>query len=329
MNQNLNLISKLLNDFNNFVENRSHVFLVVVDEVFPKILDWHFIIWNKEYELLQEKNQIRDAGKYSEILRSLNSTFKKIEIMSLKEGQSFSFFKKFKEHIEKYQFQFIYNESDKKFYYIKSIIPIFYLTLTENINNSTERYDIWKNYFPSQWKVTKENIGNPDNLISSELFHQFLEWTQRRIWESIQQNNHDEILEEISSNLFPSTDPIIWAKILTFVLRPWTNDNRMLSLVSKKTNFGYVGRVFSGFVDSDDNLTNTWAKQQKSRQEDTLKLAIYLFKDHFTKEKLTKFIEDLEKLEFESESNEEIRRKEYLRIFQAMMTIIDSEKLHL
>lgn len=323
MNDNLNTISKLLDDFNSFIENRSNIFLVIFDEVFPKILEWHFSIWKKEYELLVKEDQIREWAVYSELSRSLDSIFKKIEERSLKEDNSFSFFSNLKKHLEKYQQEVVDGKDNKKFYYVSSIIPIFFSSFVENIREAAKRFDIWEHYFPDEWKITKENIEKPDNFVSRELLNNFLTWAQSRLWRT-EEDKYDDVLEEMSSNLFPSVDPILWARILTLVFSPWTDNNRMLSLVTKGTNFGYKGRVFAGFVSAENDMMRTWEQQIKSQEEQTLKLALYLFGDFLTKGTLEKFIKDLDKLKFEEESSEEVRRKQYIRILENMIHIIES-----
>lgn len=53
MNENLKTISKLLSDFYAFLNNRSIIFLTF--RCLPKILEWHFKIWEKEYKYLIKK----------------------------------------------------------------------------------------------------------------------------------------------------------------------------------------------------------------------------------------------------------------------------------
>lgn len=324
MNKNLAIISKLLNDFSNFIDNRSTIFLVVYDEVFPKILEWHFSIWEKQYLLLGEEDKINEWGIYINISQSLNSIFRKIEEKSFKEDFSYHFFSSLKKHLDKHQNKFINKNNGKKYYYTSSIIPIFYSAFVENIKNSSRRYDIWEHYFPREWKITQENLESKDNRISIELLNNFQEWAQNRFLSSEHANQYDEILEEMSSNLFPTVDPILWSKILTLLFRPWADDNRMLSLVSKGTNFGYTGRVYVSSVSSEEDMTSNWAKQMRSQEEATLKLALFLFRNYLTQNNLKKFIRELKNLKLEEGSKEEVRRKQYIQIFESMIHILES-----
>ncbi|GAH76528.1 unnamed protein product, partial [marine sediment metagenome] len=45
----LEITSKLLNDFYNFINKRSIILLVVPENAFPKILEWHFKVWQNKY----------------------------------------------------------------------------------------------------------------------------------------------------------------------------------------------------------------------------------------------------------------------------------------
>lgn len=325
MKENLKVTSKLLGDFSNLVDNRSTFFLAILPEFFPKLLEWHFTIWEKEYELLSKQDKLHEWSNYSEVSRALDSIFKKVMERTLKDGHSFSFFKSFKAHVEKYKEKFVGDESNKKFYYVESVVPIFYSTLTDNIKTSSERHDIWDNYFPPDWKITKDNLEKKENYISRILLDNFIKWARSRFWSSAENDKYDEVLDEMASNLFPSVEPNLWAKLLTLLMRSWTNDNRMKSLVEKGPNFGFVSRIFSGFVESEEKMTNEWHEQMKSQENTTMDLALFLFGQYLTKETLNKFITDLGKLEYDKESKEEVRRKDYISIFGKVISLLESK----
>ncbi len=325
MTEKLKITSKLLEDFNTFVDNRSTIFLAILPEFFPKVLEWHFTIWKKEYELLSKQDKLHEWSSYSEVSRALDSVLKKVMERTLKEGHSFSFFKSLKTHVEKNKEKFVDGEDNKKFYYVESVVPIFYSTLTDNIKTSPERHDIWDHYFPPDWKVTKDNIEKKGNSISRVLLNNFLEWSRSRFWSSSENDKYDEVLDEMASNLFPSVEPILWAKLLTLLMRSWTDDNRMKSLVEKGPNFGFVSRIFSGFVESQEKTTNVWHEQMKSQENATIDLALFLFGQYLTKETLNKFIIDLGKLEYGKESREEVRRKDYISIFGKIISLLESK----
>ena len=326
MTEKLKATSKLLEDFNAFVDNRSTIFLAILPEFFPKILEWHFAIWEKEYTLLSKKDKLTEWGNYNEISRALDSILKKVMERTLKEGHSFSFFKSFKTHIEKYKEKFVAGEGDKKFYYVESVVPIFYLTLVESIKTSPEKHDIWDHYFPPAWKITKENIQKQENYVSRVLLNNFLEWARSRFWDSADKEKYDDVLDEIASNLFPSVEPILWAKLLTLLMRPWGDDDRVKLLVEKGANFGFASRIFSGFVVSEGKMMNEWHDQMSSQENATIELALFLFSQHLTKEHLSNFLTDLNKLEYDKKSKEELRRKDYITIFEKMISLLEPKK---
>jgi len=48
---NLIIASKLLDDFNNFIDKRSAVFLTWSDKMFDRVLEWHFEVWKKNMSI--------------------------------------------------------------------------------------------------------------------------------------------------------------------------------------------------------------------------------------------------------------------------------------
>ena len=320
MKEDLKIASNLLEDFNNFVDNRSTIFLVDRREFFPKLLKWHYSIWEKEDQPSHERNS------YSEISQSLDSILEKVEKRALKEKKHSSlFFKRFVAHVEKYKEKFIEDKENKKFY-VESIIPIFYTTFTENIKTSPEKYNIWNRYFPAVWKITKDNIQKQENYVSRALLKNFLQWAQSRLQCSTEINKFDEVLDEVASNLFPSVDPILWANLLTLLMRPWTDDNRMKSLVEQCPNFGFASIRIVDFYKSEEKTSN---EQMKSQKDLTLELVLSLpnYKHEFTKEKLQRHIDNLKKLKYNEETPEEDRRKYFIAIFEEMISLLEPKKL--
>lgn len=325
--KNLKIISKLLEDFNNFIENRSNIFLVVLPEIFPKILEWHFAIWKKEYILLSQKNKLKEWSGYNEISRALDSVLQKIEERIFKEGHSFSFFKKLEEHAENYKKEFIEGSENRKYYYIKHLMSIFYHSFFEKIYHSPERYDIWGHYFPKEWKITKDKLENKDNIIAAVSLNIFLQWALERIRKTNSEKEIDLNLDEVASGLFPSVDPNLWAKILTLLMRPWANNDRMKSLVEQGLNFGFASRPVVGFSESEEEVLKQLHEQIKSQEDSTLELALFLFKHDLTKEKLQEFIADLKKIKYNEETKEEVRRKNFIAIFEKMISLLEPKNL--
>jgi hypothetical protein len=125
----------------------------------------------------------------------------------------------------------------------------------------------------------------------------------------------DKDLEEISKELFPNVDPITWAKIYTFVVRPWS-DSRVKSVINRGVNFGYAGRVVSGWG---DDFESNFSKIYEAELESTFDLAMYLFGNRvFTKENLNSWIAELQTLEYPEDSDEFKRKQVWSGIFQAL-----------
>lgn len=315
----LKLISNLLNDFLRFVDYRSIFFLTF--NCLPKILEWHFKIWEKKYKYLTKKDKLDKQSSYSEIYGTLDSFLKKIEERAFKEGESFSFFETFKKHAEKYKWQFVESEDkSKKYYYIESLFSIFYQVFFEVIEGSPERYDIWEHYFPREWKITKNNLTSEENVISQISLNNFLDWARKRIWQP--KEDFDRSLDDAVYNLFPEVEPILWARILIFVFS--FRDPK--SAIERPWNFGFIGRIRSYFGYPGNNKEEFRRKMREMRSSaekieinNTFELAYLLFSDQFSKENLEKYISNLKELKYGKESIEEDKRLQLLSTFGEML----------
>jgi len=222
-----------MGDFNNFIDKRSTVFLTWSDKMLDRVLEWHFEVWEKEYEYLDQDKKLDEWSMYNQLSMTLNSIFRQIEIHALKERTSFPFFDKLKKHAEKNK-----QESVSSRFYVESLFDIFYKVFFENIYDAPERFNIWEHYFPREWKITKINFQNKKNIISRISLNIFLDWASHRIWQTNKEN--DFPLDDVSRNLFPDVDPILWAKILIFIFSPYSED-RLRSVIERPWNFGFMG----------------------------------------------------------------------------------------
>lgn len=314
MKDNLIIASKLLGDFNNFIDRRSTVFLTWSGKTLESVLEWHFQLWKKDHEYLIRDKKLDKWNMYSELSRSMDSVFQKIEIRALKEGASYSFFDKLKNHVEKYK-----NELVSSFSYNESLFRTFYKVFFQNIYDAPERFDIWEHYFPGEWKITKSNLQNSENIISKISLNNFWNWASHRIWQTSKEN--DFPLDDVSRNLFPDVDPILWAKILIFIISPYGED-RLRSVIERPWNFGFMGRfkVYSG--PQDDEIE----KMYKKEEINTFDLAYFLFKDQFSKINLESYIKSLEQLSYPKESVEEGKRLRLHSLFTRMLDFVKSIK---
>lgn len=320
--QSFKTISKLLDDFGAFIDNRSITFLVAPGGAFPKILEWHFRIW-KEKTKQKEKSDEHNF-QYIEILMMLDSIFKKIEERALKEMASYPFFETFQKHLDKCKKKFFEDkEKNKQYYsYLRFLFNRFYRVFFEVIEESPEKYEIWEEYFPQEWKVTKNNLINKENIISEISLHNFLHWAQKRILQS--KEEFDKNLDDISQNLFSEVDPSLWARILIFALSSY-GENRVKSIIERPWNFGFVGRMqdfdYVGGNEKEDRekVANMISSEQKEEAKNTFELAYLLFSDQFSKENLENYIADLKELHYEQGSKEEYKRLRLLEIFEEML----------
>ena len=326
MNENLKTLSKLLGDFSGLIDNRSPAFLFIFEEPFSKILNWHFRIWKREYLYLGKQNEPERWSAYDDILRKLDAVFQKIGQHALKDMSSFSFFKKFKKHVEEHKKEVVEIMTDgekRSFSYADYIIGEFYRMLFENAPYSRLEDDIWgEPYFPKEWKVTKENLQDKNNIIAQVSLNNFLFWAQDRIRSSNSDSKTDFDLDNVASNLFPSVSPPLWAKLLTFLMRSW-GDNRMKSLVELGTNFGFASRPMFGVIrgGSEKEFLAQMGENVRAQERSTLELAALLFPHEFRADKLDGYLADLLKLRYDTESMEDGRRKDFISIFQNMKSI--------
>ncbi len=318
MKENLNIALKLLSDFNNFIDARSTFFLMRPDGLFKNILAWHFEIWEKEHEYLIEKNKLDEWSIYSEISRTLDSIFDQIEERILKERASHSFFERLKKHCEKYK-----KESVSHHDYVDSLLSIFYRVFFQNIEHSPERYDIWHHYFPKEWKITKNNLEDDENIISRISLQNFFQWAQERIWQS--KEELDKELNDVSTNLFPEVAPILWAQILIFIFSQYSED-RIRSIVERPWNFGYIGRVRVARFRGENDL-GEFAEEERAEEIKTFELAYILFEKEFSKDNLERYIQSLKNLTYPKESREDRHKERLLDLFSKMLAFVREKEL--
>jgi hypothetical protein len=307
---NLIIASKLLGDFNNFLDNRSSLFLIRMDGMFANILEWHFKLWKNEHEYLGQEGKIEEWGLYGDLSRTLNSIFRQIETRALKERDSFLFIRRLEKHTNEYKKEVVSSR-----YYIESLFRTFYQVLFQNISEAPDRFDIWEHYFPKEWKITLSNLQKSENLVSRISLKNFFEWADGRFLQASKEK--DFSLNDVVNNLFPEVDPILWSRILTFVMSSY-GENRVRSVIERPWNIGFVGRVkiLSGF--QEDELSRSYEIDEIN----TFELAYFLFKKEFTTRNLEDYIKSLEQLSYPQESPEADKRDELLHLFTKMLAFV-------
>ncbi len=301
----LDSLAKYLTNFNEFANKRSFYDWVIFADFFPKLLEWQFTMFQKS----KGENEKKRPLSFFEIERDLSSLMEKFIIIGLRKGTSYLLFEKLREHLGDKEEKYL------NYLFIRSNICRAFF---ENISNSPEGFAIWEHYFPDDWKITKETYENENNLISKIWLRQFLHWFQSRFLEN--KKDFDKDLDEVSRELFPTTEPILWAKILTFLTRPWINDDRMKSLVEQPTNFGKRSRMLLFSCDSMDEVERKSEKIRIEETNNTIELTLLLFGRLFSKEILEKYIKELSELKCEENSKEDLRKKDFLNIFQQILS---------
>jgi len=296
-------IEELLNDFLIFIDKRMIIFLLLNDNVFSKILEWHFKIFKKTED---KTNNI--WVEWIGILRIVDLVIKKIEEKSFDERQSFILFDSLNKHCQ------LHEEKE----YPNYLVNLICLTLFEKSDSSIINYDAWSG-FPESWKITKDNYTNKP--IARASFITFESWLIRRLVGN--EEKLDVRLEMVLNNLFPEVDPITWAKLLIFVYSPYDPSNHIKSIIERPWNFGLIGRVGVGYVGiSEKEMWEEYGKEQKKLSKNAIELALLIFKNNFSKEKLEKYIRELEILKYDDKILAEMKRSELLKVFKEMLDVL-------
>jgi len=309
--QNLNVVYSLLEDFGKFSKNRP-LFILLSEEIFSKILKLHFKIWSNSYKLIVQKKRPKKYLNFDGILRNLDYILKAITKRAIiEEGHyPFSLFKNLKSHINYYRKEAINKHSYMSYFFMNIFCPTFF----ENIADSpfSNRFHIRENYFPKEWKITKENIKN--NPVSQILWDQYIEWARQRIIIK-NKKNFDRKLSEVTFQFFPNVDYYTWAEILTFAVAPYSG-SRIKSAIEREIIFRAITPYMGKPVHEIEKL-------RKEKIKNAIELGYTLLKSQFSKKDLHKYIRELEKLNnvYSQNSFEEAKRKDFLKIFKKMLSL--------
>lgn len=303
----LAVIHILLNDFTNFLKNRSLSFLVHPKGPLHIILQWHFKIKLEVKKQLENERDLDIWPDYESIAQILDGTIKSILETSLMGRESFLCFKTFEEHVK----------GTNDIFYLNHFFDQIYSVIFEKIHETTQRMNIWDVYFPKSWKITKANWQDKENFAAKITMHEFARWAQSRIMSP--KSDYDSKLEDVSRELFPEVDPIDWAAIIIFVVSPYDPHNREKSIIEKRWIFGLIGRFHVGF-----ELDDTQSIAIEERRN-TIELAILIFREEFSKANVERFLTELTNLKYDTESAEESHRLRLLRIFEHMLKNISDK----
>jgi len=324
----LKITSKLLNDFYNFINERSIILLLEPNITFTRILEWHFKTWQNEYiyikKYLDSKDKSTSSFNYREILRVLDSILSNIEERSFKEQEAFSFFIHFKKHAEKYKDELVGNGN--KHYYINYLFDPFYKVFFKNIEkaNFSEMDFIWNQCFPKEWKVSKINlVDKEENKVFSDLsWRCFINWALHRINTAVEEK--DFVLGEVSRNLFPEIDSDLLLELLVFIVLRSGKKNRVKLAIDKPWAFGFVTRSKLYPIETGkEEMKKKMSEDMEREEQGTYELASLLFKEDFSKENIAQYIKEVKELKYPEGSNEENEKNELLDIFNGMLEYLN------
>ncbi|KND50551.1 MAG: hypothetical protein AB198_01755 [Parcubacteria bacterium C7867-003] len=292
-------------------DNRTLHDWIVFGDLFEKVLEWNYV------SFLRHKDHIEGTGIYTSEAYIIQSTLyqliEKLVLSALQKGTMFLFFDGLKKHtIGK-------DENYLKQLFSGPVCRVFF----DNIADSNESHNTWRDqpgqgYFPAEWKIKKETLNDQNNFIARIWLGEFLHWAQSRI-QQLKNKDFDKHLDEVSSGLFPEVDPTTWAQLLTLLIKPWTENSRMKSLVENGTNFGFTIRMSIGDHGSIEDFSKHLQEQIKRDVEATIELITILFPHQFTENKIIGYIQELSILEYTENSIEDLKKKRLIKILQTML----------
>ncbi len=317
MIEDLKLSSKLLGDFQTSLEKRSSFFLAY--KALPVVLDWRFNTWQKEMEFLDPKDESKREtwSEYNQLRIILVGIFEYIQKRIFAEGNItvYGFFDALVKHVEKFKGeQKIVNNINR--YYAKEILPDFYRNFFDEVTKIRDRFNnnIWER-FPYEWLVTLAGIKE-NSIVQKVTLEKFTDLLRNKLWVN-SKNEYDPDLDYLAKKLFPETLPEAWAAILTFVFKPWMNDDRMKGLIEEQLTFGSYGRpyAFSGDI-TDEQLSSMMFESQDQQLNSTVELALILFKSQFTLQSLNQNLEELKNLSYQKHSAQEFARLYFIKLWE-------------
>jgi hypothetical protein len=248
-------------------------------------------------------NRLEHLAEYGFIRRILDKILNDIQDNAMKDKPSINAYAYMKE------IQRIIHNKDEQ--YQEYLLNNFYRSYFDRIKDSPSHFDIWHHYFPNEWKVTRSNITDERNNISSISLNSFLDWAIPRLESSREES--DFALDEAIRELFPDVDPISWATILIFLYTPYEPENRVKSVVESNWTIGKMSRVH--VRSSREEIS----KDTKNERNSVYELASMLFEDVFSLDNLERYIDELRALKCDKGSTQNNHKLRLLYIFTGML----------
>jgi len=317
-------------NFLDFIDNRSKIILTD-KEIYSKFLEWHFMAWEIKYKYSwTDNNNLNFREDHEELLTTIEFIIRKKENYFLigANGKSLFLFKIFKEHLQKHKNDF-FDFADQGISYYNELIffnflkELFTTVTTVSSLPAQEKEIIWEHYFSKDWKVTIDNLKNSSNLLTIISLNYFLEWAQEKILED-EKISLDKELDTISKYLFPDIDSITWDRILIFIFSPFDGKSKVRSAIERTWHFGFTKEEYLNYYKGEKE--ENFLEISNKKIDKSIELALFLFKDYFTGDKLRLYIKDLEKLKYKDFSPEENKRSILLTIFNRMLNFTSQTK---
>ena len=272
-------------------------------EILPKLFEWHQKFWESEQKWLNRENY---KGR---VLKSFSAkhfpTFKKWTASFLNKSYSkddffwnwhyfqqglfpavakallqdghgpYQLFTSFKKHIDEavVKLEKIEDEDNKQRWwnYIMGLFGSFCPMFFDTIDSVPSNYDIWRHYFPADWKVT---IANSKNRVPRVILHEFLEWAQKRIFKE-NSENYDKDLSEVANGIFPNAHHSLFPAFITLLFA-----SEIKYAVQKEPNFSLIntGMPWSGEV-SKEQTQEMFRQQDQSQKKETIDIIFEYFRD--------------------------------------------------
>ena len=331
-----NILPSLLKGLQANIQNRNKNEVLISEEFFPKILEWHFIFWQKRYsKSAKASKDKKETGAYAKLLRPARSSINQIIGYVTKEAltgndddTAYFYFKNLEKHIDKYKAEKI--DGDQRTYFYFKYLPI-HRDILDQISKSKNIDDIWEECFPAEWKVNIPNLK--DHSISKQWLDVFLKWSDSRILALLYTNNEKELdcsLGDILCGLFPDVDPYTWVEILAFVtlekflpsmIGPYSESQgkeiQVKQIIETKLNL-YIPSPSTFIVDDVDDAVMILTQLYGKRFKNTVETAISVFDKIFTIENINNWMDGLNKLEYEKDSDKHTKKEEWRKILLAL-----------
>lgn len=270
-------------------------------EILPKIFEWHEGFWEREQswlnrENLKERVQQSISQKHFPtfkkwISKILNKSYSRPDYFwnwhffqqvffpavakALMTGwhDSYEFFTAFKKYIEEAEAKLEKIEDKDRnqrwWNYIMGLFGSFCPIFFNTIDGAPGNYDIWHHYYPGEWKITS---GNAKKRIPRVVLHEFLQWSQQRIFKD-NDTDYDKDLTEVVGGIFPNVHHGLFPAFLMLLASA-----EIKYAVQKVPSFFMIntGISWSG-EKSEEDIQQMVSQQDRSQKEETVSVILDYF----------------------------------------------------